>query len=81
MGEVEATAALTLALAHLLFNVFGGLIIYGIRPLRGIPIRLAEVSGDLVVEHPHGKKLLIGGYVVGSSYVLPICYLILSQVL
>ncbi len=44
-GEGE-TIALTAALVHLLFNILGILIFYGIPPLRAIPITLAKAFGQ-----------------------------------
>ncbi|CAN0596654.1 unnamed protein product [Laminaria digitata] len=45
------TAGLTIAFAHFTFNVLGILIIFGIKPLREIPIWMAEQMGVLA-----GKK-------------------------
>jgi sodium-dependent phosphate cotransporter len=50
-GGVDETlggAALTVALVHLLFNMFGIALIYPLRPIRHIPIRLARGLANLV---------------------------------
>ena len=73
------TAPLILAFVHLLFNVFGGAIIYGIKPLRNVPIVLAERSGQWAVDSRKGFIVLVGGYVIGTSYVFPILYLLLRR--
>lgn len=49
-GGPAGTAALNVALAHLLFNVLGVLIIYPFPPIRRIPIRLAEGMGNLAAK-------------------------------
>ncbi len=50
-GAPAAIAGLTIAFAHFVFNVLGILVIYGIKPLREIPIKMAEQMGVLA-----GKK-------------------------
>ncbi|MEA3500051.1 MAG: Na/Pi symporter [Candidatus Marinimicrobia bacterium] len=47
-GEI---AAVTVAFAHLLFNIFGGTIIFGIKYLRNIPLYLAEKVSNIVYYH------------------------------
>ncbi len=47
-GEISAV---TVAFAHLLFNVFGGTIIFGIKFLRNIPLFLAEKVSNIVYHH------------------------------
>ena len=44
-------AALIAAISHLLFNIFGIAIIYGIPQLRAIPLMLAEKISDLAVRN------------------------------
>lgn len=70
-----------LAFTHLFFNTFTALIIFFFRPLKNLIIFLAQKSGDLVVESKLGAFLMIGGYVIGTSYVLPILYLLLRGLL
>ena len=67
MDGDAASAALACAFAHLLFNLFGVLILFPIRQVRNIPIRLAEGLGSLTL-----KNRLYGvGYVVVVFFVLP----------
>jgi len=80
-GATGSSAPLVLAFVHLLFNIFGGAIVYGIKPLRNIPIMLAERSGEWVAESRKGLFTLVGGYVIGTSYIFPIVYLLLRQLL
>ncbi len=47
-GEISAV---TVAFAHLLFNIFGGTIIFGIKFLRNIPLYLAEKVSEIVYRH------------------------------
>ena len=73
----EATAALAvqIALVHLLFNVFGVLLIYPWRVTREIPIRLAEGLGNLAVRSKKAALL----YVVGLFYGLPAVLIAISR--
>jgi len=71
-------AAMTLAFAHLSFNLVGGFIIYGIRPLRMLPPLLAKKAGDFVVDSKYGFAIMVGGYVVGFIYLMPLTYLIVT---
>ena len=70
-------AAITVAFAHLLFNIGGGLLIYVPRPMRSIPLALARNLGQLGGSH----RLLAGAYIVTIFYGLPILLLLLSGVL
>ncbi len=56
--------ALTVAFAHLTFNILGIATIY---PFKRIPINLAKKMGALVVDH---RDLAIA-YIIGTFYVLP----------
>ncbi len=47
-GEISAV---TVAFAHLLFNVFGGTIIFGIKFLRDIPLFFSEKVSSIVYHH------------------------------
>jgi len=60
--------ALTIALVHTTFNVVGILILYGIPPLRNIPIRLAEGLAGLAVV----RKAWALAYVVGTFIIVPL---------
>lgn len=50
-GEAAGAAGLTVAFVHLLFNLLGILLIYGIKPIREIPVRMAEWLGDLAYKN------------------------------
>ena len=67
-GEPAAQAGLVVALCHMLFNVFGILLIYPIPFVREIPIRMAEFVGELAFKN-RGYAIV---YLVGLFYVLPI---------
>jgi solute carrier family 34 (sodium-dependent phosphate cotransporter) len=59
--------ALTIALVHTLFNLFGIAILYPVPTLRRVPIRLAERLADLAVDH----RTAVIGYVIGTFLVIP----------
>ena len=67
-GEPAAVAGLTIALCHTLFNVFGILIIYPFKPIREIPIRMAEFIGELAFKN----RAYAVAYLLGLFYVLPV---------
>ncbi len=60
--------ALTVGLVHTIFNLSGILIIYPIKRIREIPIRLAEGLANLAVER-HAVAL---AYVVGLFIIVPL---------
>ncbi len=60
--------ALTVGIVHTLFNVTGILIIYPYKPIREIPIRLAEGLANLAVE----RHLVVVIYVVGLFLIVPL---------
>lgn len=62
-----ASAALAVAFAHLLFNLFGVLILFPIKQVRRIPIFLAEGLGNLTLDN----RLYGVGYVVIFFFVIP----------
>lgn len=70
-------AAIGVALGHLLFNVFGALVIYPLRPLRAIPLGLARRLGDLAVR----SRVAAGAYVLGMFYLIPLLLLLASGAL
>ncbi len=63
-GKVDG---LTIAFVHLLFNLSGIVILYVPRPLRDIPIRLAEALAGVAI----ARKSLAIAYVVGTFIVIP----------
>lgn len=70
-------AARQIAIVHLLFNIGGMLVWYVPRPLRGIPIRLAERLSRFAA----AKRGWAIAYVVGVFYGLPAGIFFLSKAL
>ena len=66
-GEPAAAAGLVVALSHLLFNVFGIVLIYPVPFIREIPIRMSEFVGELAFKNRAYAII----YLVGLFYVLP----------
>ena len=67
MDGSVADAGLAIAFVHLLFNLFGVLILFPIAKVRAIPIALAEGLGRMTL-----KNRLYGiGYVVAVFFLLP----------
>ncbi len=62
-----AEVALTIALVHVMFNVFAVSLIYGMPLLREIPLQLADKLAKIGAEN----KPAALGYVLGSFFVLP----------
>jgi sodium-dependent phosphate cotransporter len=77
MATPEATAhlAVQIAIVHLLFNIFGLLLIYPIPAIREVPLTLARKLADLAVRS-RGMALL---YVAGLFYGLPAALIFLVQ--
>jgi sodium-dependent phosphate cotransporter len=69
----DSPDALTIALIHTLFNVFGILIFYPIPALREIPIRLATGMADLAQR----RKRWVVAYVAGAFIGVPLLGLLL----
>ena len=70
-GPDELTAVqsgLTIAFVHVMFNVFGIIIIYPVPFLREIPIRLAEFVGELAFK----SRIYAIVYLIGLFYGLPL---------
>jgi sodium-dependent phosphate cotransporter len=67
ISGAAAEVALTIALVHVMFNVFAVTLIYGVPMLREIPIKCAEKLALLGAEN----KTAAFGYVLGSFFVLP----------
>ena len=70
-------AGTTVAFHHILFNVSGAVLVYGIRPLRKIPLMLARATGALAGRN----RALAVAYIVSLFYLLPLLLLLLSGVL
>jgi len=67
-APAHADAALQVALVHLLFNIFGTALIYGVPPLRRLPLLAAERLADMGVR----SKLAAIAWVLGIYFVLPL---------
>jgi solute carrier family 34 (sodium-dependent phosphate cotransporter) len=70
----DSPDALTLAMAHLTFNVMGTLIFYPAPRLRNLPIRLATGTARLAVR----RKSVVVAYVVGVFIVAPLAVLLIA---
>jgi sodium-dependent phosphate cotransporter len=70
----ESPAALTVALAHVTFNILGILIFYPIPAMREIPIWLAERTAEAAVKN----KILVLVYLVGLFIVVPFGILLIA---
>ncbi|WP_421253754.1 Na/Pi cotransporter family protein [Aeromonas jandaei] len=70
-----AQLALTIALVHVLFNVFAVVFIYGIPFLRDLPVRAAEGLARIGSEN----KLLALGYVAGLFFALPALMMVAAK--
>ena len=64
--------AITVAFAHLTFNILGIATIY---PFKRIPIGLAKKMGSMVAEH---RDLAIA-YIIGTFYVLPALFVFIPR--
>ena len=73
-GE-HAAAGLTVALAHLLFNVSGILLIYPWERVRNIPLRAAKALADIATR----SKILAISYVLVLFYGIPALFAILGH--
>ncbi len=74
-GGDYAEAALQIALVHLFFNVFATALIYGVPPLRAIPLNGAEWLADMAIR----KRALAIAYVVVVYFLLPLGMLLVTQ--
>jgi len=71
----DAMFALQIAIVHLLFNIFGILIVYGIPFLRVIPIWGAQRLADAAVK----RKLYAVAYILGLFFIIPTSILAISK--
>jgi sodium-dependent phosphate cotransporter len=67
VSGVNAQAGVTIALVHLLFNVTGTVMIYPVKAIRRIPLRLAQGLADIAVNSRQWALL----YVLVLFYGLP----------
>jgi sodium-dependent phosphate cotransporter len=65
---VTQPAGLTIALVHTLFNVTALAIMFPLRIIRDVPVRMAEAFAGLAVRHP----TIVGAYLLGLFLVIPI---------
>jgi sodium-dependent phosphate cotransporter len=65
---VTQPAGLTIALVHTLFNVTALAIVFPVRVVREIPVRMAERFASVAVKHPS----LVAGYLLGLFVVVPL---------
>ncbi|QWL58603.1 Na/Pi cotransporter family protein [Aeromonas jandaei] len=70
-----AQLALTIALVHVLFNVFAVALIYGLPFLRDLPVHAAEGLARIGSEN----KLLALGYVAGLFFALPALMMVVAK--
>lgn len=66
------TAAMTVAMAHLLFNIFGIIVVY---PFGRLPIMLAQRMADLAVRN----KTIPIAFVLGVYIVVPFLFILISS--
>ncbi len=69
-----AALAMQIALVHLLFNVLGIVIIFGLPFLRNLPVRAAEA----LAEWGQRSSWYVGGYILGVFFVGPLAIIRLS---
>lgn len=67
-------AALEIAIIHLLFNIFGILLVYGIPALRQVPIILAKGLSEVAAK----KKYLALTYLLATFFIIPGLLLVVS---
>ncbi len=67
--------AVTVALVHLLFNISGILIIYPIKAIRHIPIRLAQGLAQKTAE----KKYYAFLYMIGVFFIMPLVFVLIDK--
>ena len=65
---VAEPAGLTIALVHFLFNVTALTIVFPVRRIREIPVRLAEHFARIAVRHPS----VVSGYLLGMFVIIPL---------
>lgn len=70
----ESADALTIALAHVSFNVLGILIFYPVPAMRRIPIWLAERTAQIAVKN----RSLVLVYIIGLFVIVPLGILLIA---
>ena len=74
-GAVVGSAALPVAFAHLLFNVFGIALFTIVHPLRALSVWLSEGLGKLVERN----RALAPGYIVLIFFLIPLLVLLVAN--
>ena len=74
-GTAAGIAALKVAFAHLIFNLYGTALFVPIPALRALPIKLAHMVGDLAVKN----RVYALGYVVSIFFVLPLVTILATR--
>ncbi|WP_028025681.1 Na/Pi symporter [Enterovibrio calviensis] len=69
-----ADAALQISLVHLVYNVLGVVVIFGIPILREIPLRASAWLGNLAAEN----KLYAVGYILFVFFIIPLFLILVS---
>ena len=69
-------AGITIAFVHLVFNVTGIVIIYPIKQLREVPIKLARFIAEICANN----KIYALIYVLGLFYAFPITLIVMSKI-
>ncbi|MEM9016382.1 MAG: Na/Pi symporter [Verrucomicrobiota bacterium] len=75
ISGTNAVFALQIALVHLIYNLLGVIVIYGIPFLREIPIRAAESLGEVAAR----RKIWALAYIVGVFFVIPVAMIGISS--
>jgi sodium-dependent phosphate cotransporter len=70
-----AEVALTIALVHVMFNVFAVALIYGVPVLRNIPLKAASKLAEI----GSNNKSRALGYVLGAFFVIPGMMMLVSR--
>ena len=71
----NAVFALQIAFVHLLYNVSGVLVIYGLPFLRVLPVRAAEILSNVAVRN----KLFALVYIIGVFFLIPGVLIAISE--
>ncbi|MDD4527865.1 MAG: Na/Pi symporter [Candidatus Margulisbacteria bacterium] len=69
-------SAITIAFVHFLFNVAGTILIYPIKPIRQIPLKLAKAFGELAFR----KRRYAFIYVITTFFILPSLLILVFRV-
>lgn len=67
-------AAVTVALAHLMFNIYGGLLIWPFPPVRRIPVWMAQSMARLAIRN----RLIPFFFIILLFFVIPILVILLG---